>query len=40
MTSIKKTRRYWKLIEEALALALLRTLFGRRYGSVIRETAE
>jgi len=40
MTSLKEKIRYWKLIEEALDLTLLRNLFGRGYGSVIREIAE
>jgi hypothetical protein len=36
MTPLKETRRYWKMKEEAL----LRTLFGREYGSDVRQTAE
>jgi hypothetical protein len=31
--------RYWKLKEEALDVTLWRTLFGRGYGPVVRQTA-
>jgi hypothetical protein len=40
MTSIKKTRRYWKLKEEGLDLTFLRTFFGRGYGCALRQIIE
>ena len=36
----KEKRRYWKWKEEALDLTLWRIRFGRRCGSVVRQTAE
>jgi hypothetical protein len=40
LDDLKEKRRYWKLKEEALDCALWRTLFGRGYGPVVRQTAE
>ena len=34
----KETRGYWKLKEEALHPALRKTLIGRDYGPVLRQT--
>jgi hypothetical protein len=35
----KETRRSWKLKEKALDCSMSRTLFGRGYGPVVRQTA-
>jgi hypothetical protein len=40
LDDLKKTRRYWKLKEEALDRIVWRTRFGRGYGPVVRQTAE
>jgi hypothetical protein len=40
LDDLKEKRRYWKLKEEALARTLWRTLFGRGYGPVVRQTTE
>jgi hypothetical protein len=37
---LKEKRRYWKLKEEALDRTMWRTLFGRGYGLVVRQTTE
>ena len=37
LDNIKETRRYWKLIEDALDSTLCRTRFGRGYGPVVRQ---
>jgi hypothetical protein len=36
--TLKKKRGYWKLKEEALDRILLRTRFGKGFGSVVRQT--
>jgi hypothetical protein len=40
LDDFKEKRSYWKLKEEALDRFLWRTLFGRGYGPVVRQTAE
>jgi hypothetical protein len=37
---LKKKRRYWKLKDEALDRAVWRIRVARRYGPVVRRTAE
>jgi hypothetical protein len=37
---LNETRGYWEMKNEALDRTLWRTRFGRRYGTVIRQTAE
>jgi len=36
LDDLKRTREYWKLKEEALALTGRRTRFGRLYGPAVR----
>jgi hypothetical protein len=40
LDNLKEKRRYWKLKEEALDRTMWRTLFGRGYGPVVRQTTE
>jgi hypothetical protein len=40
LDDLTEKRRYWKLKEDALDRAVWRTLFGRGYGPVVRQTAE
>jgi transposase len=40
LRDFKEKIRYWKLKEEALDRTILRTRFGRGYGSVVRQTTE
>jgi hypothetical protein len=40
LDGLKETRRYWKLIDDALDSNLWKTSFGRGYGPVVRHTAE
>ena len=40
LDDLKETRRYWKLKEGALDITLWRTVFGRRYGPVVRQTTK
>jgi hypothetical protein len=40
LDDLKEKRRYWKLKEEALDCTVWRTLFGRGYGPVVRQTTE
>jgi len=37
---MKEKRVYWKLTGEALYRNLWRTLYGRRYGPVLKQTRE
>jgi hypothetical protein len=38
LDNLKKTRRYWKVKEEALDRTVWRTRFGRDYGPVVKRT--
>jgi hypothetical protein len=40
LDDLKEKIRYWKLKEEALDLTLWRSLCGRGYGPVVRQTTE
>jgi hypothetical protein len=40
LDDLKENIRYWKLKEEALDRTLWRTLFGRGYGPVVRQTTQ
>jgi hypothetical protein len=40
LDDLKEKRIYWKLQEEALDCTVWRTLFGRGYGPVVRQTTE
>jgi hypothetical protein len=40
LDNLKEKREYCKLKEEALDRTVWRTRFGRRYGPVVRQTAE
>jgi hypothetical protein len=40
LDDLKEKKRYWKLKEEALDRTLWRTLFGRGYRPVVRQTTE
>jgi hypothetical protein len=40
LDDLKENRGYWKLKEEALDRSFWRTRFGRRCGSVVRQTTK
>jgi hypothetical protein len=40
MDDLKETRRYWKLKEEELDRIVLRTRFGRGYGSFVSQNTD
>jgi hypothetical protein len=40
LDDLKKKRGYWKLKDEALDRTMWRTVFGRSYGPVVRQTTE
>jgi hypothetical protein len=40
LDDLKETRGYWKLKEEELGGTVLRTVFGRGHGPVVRETKD
>jgi hypothetical protein len=40
LDDLKETRGYWELKEGALDRTLWRTLFGRGYGLVVRQSKE
>jgi hypothetical protein len=40
LDNLKKMKGFWKLKEEALDRTVLRTRFGKGYGTVLRQTTE